>query len=967
MDFNPEDPSILDVLDVIDYLEFGILSAREIQQQSVCEITNSNLDGPESIYDTRMGIVGNGKKCDTCFGTNIECPGHFGHIRLQTYIVMPLLFKETHDMLRCVCHKCGHLKLSKTELGLHGLLKTTTSFRRFNKIARFLKDNKRTRCSNKECMEIHREYLMTPEPNQIWYFFKDKSKKRKITAVEILDIFRKIPEDDLTAMLFNPENHPERWITNMITVMPPCDRPFIISNGKKCDDDLTGKYTNIVTANNKLAAVKISESRTKEADYEEARITLEGHISTLQDNTKNKARQSNRRQTKCVTQRLQKKDGLIRGNMQGKRVDFSARTVITPDPSLALDELGVPESIAKTQTYPDMVSMYNIDFLTKLLEEDKIAFVIRDGKKQRASWLTKPRVFRLHDNDIVVRGEKRFVPSEYYSENKAILVVEQGDAILREVGRQEVDGNIVVQRKKIIPNMKKRHYQLQYGDIVERYLMTGDVVLFNRQPTLHKQSMMAHYVVVLPYDTFRLNLSVTSPYNADFDGDEMNMHVPQSFGSRIELEEIVLVTKNIVSAQANKPIMGIVQDALVASYILTQKGKTISQSWFDDCTMAAKISIERAQSVLNRALQFEEYCDMKFDDKDTRIPGKLVFSTLFPEDFFYTCYTDVDEREPIVVIENGIIRQGRICKQTIGTKQNSIIHVMFKEYGHKRCGLFISELQWLVNLFIGRHGFSVDIGDCMIDDDIRIKKAIATAKIEADAICKNETDLRLRELKINAALNKAKDIGEELSRDAISEHNRLRIMIECGSKGNYINMAQIIALLGQQNVGGGRIPQTLCGNTRTLPMFEQNDRRPEARGLVESSFLDGLKPWEYWFHAAGGREGLADTAVKTADSGYMERKLVKSLEDCKVYSDGTVRNAKGTIMQFSYGGDSLDGSQVMVVKKKRTFVDAIRLATRMNHKAAEMRKKKMEAIVPKKSNRKLPEFLTHEEEESVEE
>lgn len=517
MDYNPNDPMVGLNPKAIKKLNFGLLSSREVMKMSVCEIKNSNLSGRGSVYDKRMGVVENSDLCSTCNGKNNQCGGHFGHIRLQVFILHPLMVKNILKILNCICMKCSKLLWDKTQLAINGISLNTPPYKRFKKLVKKLKDKSQLKCRDEDCDEIHPTFVMTPEPRvKIWYYYKDKEKKVKLTPEEILEILRKIPDEDLEYLGYKEDNHPKKMVINILPVLPPCDRPYIISDGgKKCDDDLTTKYTQIVNVNNKLADEKV---KAKEAEYQKQLNTLEFHIRTLFDNTQGKSRQSNRRPIKCFRQRLSGKSGLVRNNMSGKRTDFSSRTVIGPDPSLELDEVGIPPEIAKTLTFPEPVSKYNIAVLQRLIEEKKANFVIRDGVHFGVNILTKPKMFRLKSSDIVLRNGERLVVKEWEQKHQKPLKITEGDKVLRKVGiKEKDDGKKVIQRKQIDP-FKVRKIQLKEGDIVERHLRNGDWVLFNRQPTLHKMSMMAHRVKILPGSTFRLNLSVTTPYNADFDG-----------------------------------------------------------------------------------------------------------------------------------------------------------------------------------------------------------------------------------------------------------------------------------------------------------------------------------------------------------------------------------------------------------------------------------------------------------------
>ncbi|XP_037492745.1 DNA-directed RNA polymerase II subunit RPB1 [Jatropha curcas] len=460
---------------------------------------------------------------------------------------------------------------------------------------------------------------------------------------------------------------------------------------------------------------------------------------------------------------------------------------------------------------------------------------------------------------------------------------------------------------------KSSDHHLELGYKVERHLNDGDFVLFNRQPSLHKMSIMGHRIKIMPYSTFRLNLSVTSPYNADFDGDEMNMHVPQSFETRAEVLELMMVPKCIVSPQSNRPVMGIVQDTLLGCRKITKRDTFIEKDVF--------------MNIL-----------MWWEDFDGKVPapailkprplwtGKQVFNLIIPKQINLirtaAWHTDTDRGiitpgDTLVRIEKGELLSGTLCKKTLGSSSGSLIHVIWEEVGPDAARKFLGHTQWLVNYWLLQNGFSMGIGDTIADAATmeKINETISKAKNEVkDHIRKAQnkeleaepgrTMMESFENKVNQTLNKARDDAGSSAQKSLSESNNLKAMVTAGSKGSFINISQMTACVGQQNVEGKRIPYGFID--RTLPHFTKDDYGPESRGFVENSYLRGLTPQEFFFHAMGGREGLIDTAVKTSETGYIQRRLVKAMEDIMVKYDGTVRNSLGDVIQFLYGEDGMD-------------------------------------------------------------
>lgn len=567
------------------------------------------------------------------------------------------------------------------------------------------------------------------------------------------------------------------------------------------------------------------------------------------------ALQKSGRPLKSIKARLKGKEGRLRGNLMGKRVDFSARTVITPDPNLSLDEVGVPRSIARTMTICETVTPFNIQKLQKLVqngptEHPGARYVIRDDGTR-----------------IDLRYARRA-------------------------------GELVLQK----------------GFKVERHINDGDVVIFNRQPSLHKMSMMGHRVRVMPYSTFRLNLSVTTPYNADFDGDEMNMHVPQSLTTRAEISEICAVPRQIVSPQSNKPVMGIVQDTLCGIRKFTKRDTFIGR--------------DQVMNLLMWIPRWDGKIPMPAVLKPVPLwTGKQILSLILPRINligFHSTHPDnekgdISVGDTKVIIEDGQLLTGILCKKTVGSSAGGLIHVIFMEHGPQVCRDFFNDCQTVVNYWLLQHGFSVGIGDTVADNQTmeKINDTIASAKEGVRKIIIQARENRLNclpgltlresfEAEVNKVLNRARDTSGTSAQRSLKEQNNVKQMVVAGSKGSFINISQMTACVGQQNVEGKRIPFGF--RYRTLPHFTKDDYGPESRGFVENSYLRGLTPQEFFFHAMGGREGLIDTAVKTAETGYIQRRLVKAMEDVMVRYDGTVRNAGGDILQFCYGEDGMDAA-----------------------------------------------------------
>jgi DNA-directed RNA polymerase II subunit RPB1 len=889
-------------IDLITGVQFTVMSPDEIVKRSVAEIVSTDtFSGNEPVigglFDNRMGVIEHNKICKTCEQRHTFCPGHFGHIQLAKPVFYIQFFDIVRKILKCVCWRCSKLLVDGSSADIQAILnKKISRQKRFELIYKVCSKVKRCGqetvdgCGAKMPSKITKEnigriYMEWKDGNQdsddkdpfsgtnrggaggsggggggaVAGSSNSKEHRLVFNAEDVLMILKGIIDEDADILGMGKDyNRPEWLICTVFPVPPPSVRPSVRNEtGQRCEDDLTHKLCDIVKTNNMLKH-KIDRNSTKEQiDY--WAILLQYHISTFVDNQLPglaPAKQRTGRPLRSLTERLKSKEGRIRGNLMGKRVDFSARSVITPDPGISIDELGVPLKIAMNLTFPEVVNQYN--------REDMLRYV--------------------------KNGPDVYPGAKYIRKHKDKF---------RTIRLKNIDYSMV---------------ELLDGDIVDRHLMNGDYVLFNRQPSLHKMSMMAHRVRVMPYDTFRLNVCVTPSYNADYDGDEMNMHVPQSLQTENELIQLAAVPTQIISPRDAKPIISIVQDIALGVYRLTKNQVYLTQKQY--------------YNILSTNSKFSGMVDDPVRNKKrggTFWSGKQVLSSIIPPNVnivggnkSYDPDKENGSKGPnFVRIENGQIKQGIIDKKIYQDMTNGIVHTVYNENGSKECTDIFDNTQKIICDWLVYSGFSVGISDLVIDERTQKRlheiskglkvdvykeiRKIHLGTFENNSIKTNEDHF---EDIVNNLLNDAqKEIGK-VGMENIDDNNRMLNMIKSGSKGNTINLVQMVGCLGQQSVEGKRISYGF--DNRTLPHFTKYDDGPESRGFVESSFVSGLTPQEFFFHAMGGREGLIDTAVKTSETGYIQRKLVKAMEDCKINFDMSVRNASGSIIQFLYGDDGMN-------------------------------------------------------------
>ena len=515
-----------------------------------------------------------------------------------------------------------------------------------------------------------------------------------------------------------------------------------------------------------------------------------------------------------------------------------------------MSEVGVPETVAKKLTIPEIVTDWNIEKLKKL----------------------------------VINGPSTFPGVNYITRPDGVKI--------------RLD---FVEDRSLIAD------SLEIGFLVERHLMDGDIVLFNRQPSLHQMSIMAHYVRVLPGKTFRLHPSVCPPYNADFDGDEMNLHVPQSEEARSEAILLMRVQDQLISPRFGGPIIGGLRDFITGAYLMTKDGTTLSSQEFANLAMLGGFTGQLPEPE---------------NKKENLYTGKQLFSIFLPEDFNYVMTSKWSKgtkgKEKDVVIKNGQLISGVIDKSSIGAEEpESVLHRIAKDYGNEKAKIFLNSELIVIKQFITHYGFSYGYGDLEVPEKDRegissdinqtydeVLDLISQEKKGTLKATRGMTTQETLEAYIVNNLGKLRDRAATAANLSLDDDNAGKIMATTGARGSSLNVGQMAGALGQQARRGNRLNKGY--NNRVLTHFEEHENDPDAHGFVKSNYRDGLSTLEFFFHAMGGREGLVDTAVRTQQSGYMQRRLINALEHIKLEYDGTVRDPHGHIIQFLYGEDGID-------------------------------------------------------------
>jgi len=928
----------------IGALSFGLMNPEEYRDMSATKVITADTyddDGfpiDMGLMDPRLGVIDPGLECKTCGKHSGSCNGHFGHIELAAPVIHVGFSKLIRRLLRGTCRECSRLCLDEDEREefRNNLERTRQLGDDLNDVtkAAIRQARKKNRCPF--CGE--KQYDINHEKPTTYYEVQDvlaadytdriaaamegrpvgdeeegdvdrepqspsdvadqtgidasriseilsgefrprpddrkalekalnvdltEEDMNKLMPSDIRDWFENIPDEDIRVLGISAEkSRPEWMILTVLPVPPVTARPSItLDNGQRSEDDLTHKLVDIIRINQRF--MENREAGAPQLIIEDLWELLQYHVTTFMDNEISgtpPARHRSGRPLKTLSQRLKGKEGRFRGSLSGKRVNFSARTVISPDPTLSLNEVGVPDRVATEMTQTMNVTERNV-----------------------------PEARRYVQN-----GPEGHPGANY---------------VKRPDGRR-----LKVTEK----NCEELSEKVEAGWEVNRHLVDGDIVIFNRQPSLHRMSIMAHEVVVMPYKTFRLNTVVCPPYNADFDGDEMNMHALQNEEARAEARVLMRVQEQILSPRMGENIIGAIQDHISGTYLLTHENPQFNETQALD---------------LLRATRVDELPDPDGED-DAGLPywtGRSIFSELLPPGLELEFSSSTGDTVRIV---DGELVEGTVDEDAVGAFGGEVVDTICKQYSTTRARMFINEVATLAMRAIMHFGFSVGIDDESVPGEAeeqigeaidnayeRVTELIETYEAgDLESLPGRTVDETL-EMKIMQTLGKARDSAGDIADEFLEDDNPAVIMARSGARGSMLNLTQMAGCVGQQAVRGERINRGY--EDRTLSHYPRDDLSADAHGFVESSYRSGLSPREFFFHAMGGREGLVDTAVRTSKSGYLQRRLINALSELETQYDGTVRDTSDTIVQFEFGEDGTSPVQVSSSADNNIDVDEI--------------------------------------------
>ncbi|CAG9786553.1 unnamed protein product [Diatraea saccharalis] len=993
-----------------DSVQFLMFTDEDIKKLSVVKITSTtSFDSlgnpvPGGLYDTALGPTRERQElCATCSNVLLHCPGHFGHIELPLVVVNPLFLRNIYTLFRISCLKCFKIQMDdntklllKLQLQLIEVGYVTAALdlaeikeienesspgktnKQIKKYQKLLKkhdpitevfhnkntDRVRSKILNnyfkalsimKKCMYCQNKLIKvtTSEGKLMQNYSADKSEKgiKILMPDEIKTICTNIVNNDedllvsCLPMLKNANVKPvtDIFFMKVVPVLPPCVRPCNVLRGELLEHPQTNVYKNIL---NTAFSARVILQVLSSPDEDQAVSNLDNKPRRSYETVNGKSAseklhivwQELQKDINCllscegqgatslgIKQILEKKEGLIRMHMMGKRVNFAARSVITPDPNVDIDEIGIPDAFAKKLTYPVPVTEWNVDELRKMV---------------------------INGPDVHPGAEK------LETENGRIIMIPSTIQKRKSLAKQ-----LLTPGENFKPSGLK---------VVHRHLVNGDILILNRQPSLHKPSMMAHRARILKGEkTLRLHYANCKSYNADFDGDEMNAHFPQNEIARSEAYNILSVRKQYLVPKDGTPLSGLIQDHVISGVKMSLRGTFFTKSDYQQLvfqaltnhkgeikllppTILKPVRLWSGKQVLSTiiinsipkgkpylSLEGKAKINAKAWQKYPPRPWKAGGSKFLNGD-------NMSEAE--VIIRKGELLSGVLDKTHYGATPYGLVHCMYELYGGDSSSALLSSFSKVFTFYLEWIGFTLGVKDILVVEEANkkrheivclVRQAGRLAALKATELPGDVEDVQINET-IGEMLTKDPKFRANLDRQyknmldsytnnintvCLTEgllekfpYNNLQLMVQSGAKGSTVNTMQISCLLGQIELEGKRPPLMISG--RSLPSFPPYDISPRAGGFIDGRFMTGIQPQEFFFHCMAGREGLIDTAVKTSRSGYLQRCLIKHLESLNVAYDHTVRDSDGSVVQFAYGEDGLDVLKCQYLNSKQLpFLD----------------------------------------------
>ncbi|KAG5175481.1 putative DNA-directed RNA polymerase I subunit RPA1 [Tribonema minus] len=947
----------------VEEVKFGFLSGDEIRAISVKQITSPltfdalNNPLPGGLYDPALGPSQQRAVCPTCGQDHLSCPGHVGHIELAAEVYHPLLFPILFKLLKTKCFSCHKLRMNSQTCRIYAVKMALCDAGETN-MARSL-DAEIAGGGAEANTDEGDEDLLPDKAETISAILA----RRQIAddVIKAIGACKKCQNCGAFSPVLRKDGHTKLFLKPLSDKMQKANNLVAAKMGsamqaikdKAAAANQPGNDSDPEPANDSdsdAGSASEGEGRARDKPKDEhdqyvspleaqAQMQLlwekEGHLLSLlfktsmpppkllsapqpvagydpqgfrlffmktiavppprfrppmvmadmvAEHPQNQYLTKN--QINCfidsskdtsvnakdaapgLRQILEKKEGLFRKHMMGKRVNHSCRSVISPDPYIGTTEIGIPERFAKVLCFPQPVAAWNVEHLRTLVENGA-----------------------------------DFYPGANYIEDAAGKLIN--------LRRQSA-----VQRKGMAARLLS-----EPGQKVWRHLQDRDAMLVNRQPTLHKPGIMAHHARILrnpTYQTIRMHYANCNTYNADFDGDEINCHLPQNEVARAEANVLAFTNEQYLVPTDGKPLRGLIQDSVDAGVKLCSKSTWLTREDFQQLMFQITgpgTPIRTPQPAILKPKQLWS--------------GKQVFSCILQHLTAGLPQLNLDAKtktpavafgeqwqEHRVVIREGELLQGVLDKAAFGATEFGLVHSVHELYGADAAGSLLTSLGRVLVTFLQFAGHTCGIEDLTLTQSAEKerRRLIGTIRAKtAEMLAGNDMASQAGALD-GFMMSELSGVASDIIKACLPggqekpfPSNNFSLMVLTGAKGSMVNHSQVSCGLGQQALEGRRVPIMISG--KSLPSFQAFDSNPRANGFITDRFLTGIRPQDYYFHCMAGREGLVDTAVKTSRSGYLQRCLIKHLEELKVEYDGTVRDGDGGVFQFMYGEDGIDATQ----------------------------------------------------------
>jgi DNA-directed RNA polymerase II subunit RPB1 len=886
--------------------QLKIYSSEDIVKLSYGEsgkIENLDQSGPGSINDPLMGPINLNTTCLRC--GLIDCPGHFGRIEFGkgNYIYHPAYIRSIVYILSSVCNSCSKLLISDETYEEKGFSNMGNSLlQELSKLCTTVRCLKKSSCDRggeiKPCLQNPKyKPAHVKEQGQIVY---ESPKKKKSKEGDMISDESLLDDEEQQPELYKctPGCNNEKINTPMVRLKPITEVLKILRGISDSDVEKLGfvlpnrpenMVLNMILVLPNIARPPVTDGngnvkddsivqkyrtlirRVKELDTKGSVALHKIYCCYMELLFKAKdAKVGVPGDYKAIIDYIQGKEAIPRKNLMGKRVNYCGRTVGGPGSSLNFGQVGTPDVWKNILTKKLFITSFNINAVNKMLTDGKITHIVD----------TKTKISRFYN-----------------------------------------------------PNNTKIPYEIKIGDYVNKYLEDDDYILCNRQPTLHKHSMMGFQVSLGKFKTIRHHLSATSPMNLDFDGDECNDWIPRNLNVEAEVRHLFNITKNITSSENNKPIMGLVMNSITGSYLLSDHESLVDEKLMEELTGLLH-NRESLPTLRSRLLKY----------RINPMSRAAVFSMLLPGTFYY-------HQKGVTILE-GILVNGRLTKGSVGATHRSIIQELWKDFGDERTKDFFTDATIIINKWIIEYGFTVGISDVInLSNDIEdgnveydindrlLQRKLRKIYLKIAALggkSDNPVEEEYREQRTIELLDVARTIGIVIA-NKLPDDNAIKIMTDqgAGTKGSATNIGAIMGAIGQQYYHAKRLEASLSGGTRLLPTYDENDDSPEAHGFIPESFFAGVTPQGLFYLQAGGREGLLDTNLKTAETGALQRLIFKTVESIIIDEDGSVRNTSGTLFSLMYNS-GYDISETVEInnannEKIASFIDIKSTMRRLNN------------------------------------